>query len=284
MKSILEEFREVVRVQINHTKLLFIQRNLFLFSQKRERTMKTIDVAMIGVSAALYAIVGYLTNLGIVSPVVGVVRFWPAVIIPAIFAVLFGPWVGGTSAAIGIFISDMVHPGHGIALLALTVGVPSNFAGFYLIGLLSRRNMKWRKIAIALIIGSASITGLIGYLLLIEELALDIAALFLGVLFASVAIVIGVGLWKPEWKTYGLASVVGLLVGSAIIGFGLWTYSQFLPLPLGLGVERNAPFYASFLWFVWTFATEIPFLVIIVPPVVKICYKAFPSLAPQHAT
>ncbi len=244
--------------------------------------MKTIDVAMIGVSAALYAIVGYLTNLGIVSPVVGVVRFWPSVIIPAIFAVLFGPWVGGTGAAIGIFISDMLHPGHGIAFLSLTVGVPSNFIGFYLIGLISRKNMKWRSIVIALIIGSAALTGMTSYLFLIDELALDIVALFLGVLFACVAIVIGVGLWKPEWKNYGLASVIGLFVGSAIIGFGLWAYSQFLPLPSGLGVERNAPFYASFLWFVWTFATEIPFLVTIVPPVVKICYKAFPFLAPQH--
>jgi uncharacterized membrane protein len=243
--------------------------------------MKTVDVAMIGVSAALYAIIGYLTNLGIISPVVGVVRFWPAVIVPAIFAVLFGPWVGGISAAIGIFLSDMVHPGHGIALLSLTVGVPSNFAGFFLIGLISRRNMKWRNITIALIIGSALLTGMISYLFSIGSLALDVTTLFLGVLFACVAIVIAVGLWKPEWKSYGLASVVGLLVGSAIIGFGLWAYSQFLPLPLA-GFERNAPIYASFLWFVWTFATEIPFLVTIVPPVVKICYKAFPFLTPEH--
>jgi uncharacterized membrane protein len=244
--------------------------------------MKTIDVAMIGVSAALYAIVGYLTNLGIVSPGVGVVRFWPSVIVPAIFAVLFGPWVGGTSAAIGIFISDMVHPGHGIALLSLTVGVPSNFVGFYLIGLISRKNLNWRNIAITLSIGSLALTGMTGYLFLINQLVLDVVALFLGVLFACVAIVIGVGLWKPEWKSYGLASVVGLFVGSAIIGLGLWAYSQFLPLPLALGWERNAPFYASFFWLVWTFATEIPFLVTIVPPVVKICYKAFPFLAPQH--
>ncbi len=244
--------------------------------------MKTVHVAMTGVSAALYAIVGVLTNMGIVSPVVGVVKFWPAVIVPAIFAVLFGPWVGGASAAIGIFISDMVQPGHGIALLSLTVGVPSNFACFYLIGLLSQRNMNWRKIALALIIGSAAITGMVGYLFIIESLAVDVVALFLGVLFACVALVIGVGLWKPEWKGYGLASVVGLLVGSAIIGFALWGYSQFLPLPLTTGFERNAPFYASFLWLVWTFATEIPFLITIVPPVVKICYKAFPSLAPQH--
>jgi hypothetical protein len=121
---------------------------------------------------------------------------------------------------------------------------------------------------------------MIGYLFLINQLPLDVVAMFLGVLFACVAIVVGFGLWKPEWKNYGLASVIGLLVGSAIIGFGLWGYSQFLALPL-TGFERNAPLYASFLWLVWTFATEIPFLVIIVPPIVKICYKAFPSLAPK---
>lgn len=244
--------------------------------------MKTIDVAMIGVSAALYAIVGVLTNMGIVSPVVGVVKFWPAVIVPGIFAVLFGPWVGGTSAAIGIFVSDMIQPGHGIALLSLTVGSTSNFAGFYLIGLISRRNMKWRNLLFLLLVGSAALTGMIGYLFVIESISMDVVALFLGVLFACVAIVVGVGLWKPEWKSYGLASVVGLFVGSAIIGFGLWGYSQVLPLPLTTGFERNAPFYASFFWLVWTFATEIPFLVTIVPPVVKICYRAFPFLAPQH--
>ncbi|MEM2081948.1 MAG: hypothetical protein QW744_06745 [Candidatus Bathyarchaeia archaeon] len=240
--------------------------------------MKALHVAMTGVSAALYAVVGILTNMGIVSPAVGVVRFWPAVIVPAIFAVLFGPWVGGTSAAIGIFISDMVQPGHGIALLSLTVGVPSNFAGFYLIGYLSRSKLNMHRIALALVVGSAALTGLIGYLFMIEVLTADLAVLFLGVLFVSVALVIGVGLWKPEWKNYGLAAVVGLLVGSAIIGVGLWAYSQFLPLPL-TGFERNAPVYAIFLWLVWTFATEIPFLVTIVPPIVKVCYKAFPSLA-----
>ncbi len=237
---------------------------------------------MIGISAALYAIVGYLTNLGVVSPVVGVVRFWPSVIVPATFAVLFGPWVGGLSAAIGIFISDMVHPGHGIALLSLTVGVPSNFAGFFLIGVISRRNIEWRHVAFALTAGTAAVIGMIGYLLSIALLTIDVAALFLGVFFACCIIVIAVGLWKPEWKSYGIASVVGLLVGSAYIGFGLWMYSQFLPLPLALGWELNAPFYASFLWLIWTFATEIPFLVTIVPPILKACYRAFPSLAPQR--
>ena len=235
---------------------------------------------MISVGGALYAIVGVLTNMGIVSPVVGVVKFWPAVIVPGIFAVLFGPWVGGFSATIGIFVSDMVQPGHGIALLSLTVGCTSNFAGFYLVGLISRKKMNWRNMVILLCIGSLAVTSMIVYLFLISQLTLEVVAMFLGVLFASIVIVIGFGLWMPEWKSYGLASVVGLLVGSAIIGFGLWEYSQFLTLPL-TGFERNAPIYAAFLWFVWTFATEIPFLVTIVPPVVKICYKAFPTLAPQ---
>jgi len=244
--------------------------------------MRTLDVAMIGISAALYAIVGYLTNLGIVSPVVGVVRFWPSVIVPAAFAVLFGPWVGGTSAAIGIFISDMVHPGHGIALLSLTVGVPANFAGFFLIGLISRRNMDWRGIASVLIAGSSAVVWMVAFSLYLALLTVDIAALFLGVFFACCAIVVGVGLWKPEWKSYGVAAVVGLLVGSAYIGFGLWVYSQFLPLPLALGWERYAPFYASFLWLIWTFATEIPFLITIVPPIVRACYRAFPSLKPAE--
>lgn len=241
------------------------------------RNMKTIDVAMIGVSAALYAIVGILTNLGLVAPVVGVVKFWPAVIVPGIFAVLFGPWVGGIGAAIGIFVSDMVQPGHGVALLSLTVGSTSNFAGFYLVGLISRRNMKWRDIFVFLTIITVALTGMISYLFYVEIITLDVLLLFLGVLFASDIIVIGFGLWKPEWKNYGLASVIGLLVGSTIIGFGLWAYSQVLTLPLTI-IEGTAPFYASFLWLVWTFATEIPFLVVLVPPIAKICYRAFPFL------
>ena len=244
--------------------------------------LKTIDIAMIGISAALYAIVGVLTNMGIINPFFGVVKFWPAVFIPGIFAVLFGPWVGGLGAAIGIFVSDMVQPGHGIALLSLTVGCTSNFVGFYLIGFISRQNIKWHNVIAFLGIGSAAVTGMIGYLFLINQLSWDILAMFLGVLYACVVIVIGFGLWKPEFKNYGLASVIGLLVGSAIIGFGLWGYSQILPLPLTTGFEHNAPLYASFFWIVWTFATEIPFLVIIVPPVAKICYRAFPFLGTKN--
>jgi len=242
--------------------------------------LKTLDAAMIGVDAALYAVVGILTNLGIVAPVVGVVRFWPAVVVPGVFAVLFGPLGGGIGAAIGIFISDMVYPGHGNALLSLTVGVPSNFAGFYLIGYISRKNLNWRKTTLGLAAGCV-IAGLITYLMIGSLIPMDIALMFIGVFIGSYLLIIIVGYRLPEWRSYEVASVIGLGVGSAIIGFGLWAYSQFLVLPLSFADwARNAPFYASFIWFVWTFSTEIPFLITIVPPILKACYRAFPSLMP----
>ncbi len=239
--------------------------------------LRTFEIAMTGVCAALYAIVGYLTNLGIVSPVVGVVRFWPSVIVPAVFAILFGPWVGGIGAAIGIFFADMIYPGHGIAILSLSVGVPSNFLGFFLIGYIGKKNLKWKHVAIGLSL-SGIVAIMTAYLLAESLLSFDVAMLFLGVFFGCYAIAIAAGFLSPEWKSYEFASVVGLAVGSSWIGFGLWAYSQILPLPLALGWERNAPFYASFLWLVWTFATEIPFLAVLGPPIIKACHKAFPSL------
>ena len=244
--------------------------------------MKATEVAMMGICAALYAIIGYLSNLGIVSPVVGVVRFWPSVIVPAIFAVLFGPWVGGTGAAIGIFFADMIQPGHGIALLSLTVGVPSNFLGFFLLGYISRKNLGWKHIGIGLGFGSIIVLMIVYLLAGTPMLTPDMALLPLGVFFGCYLVAIVGGYLFPEWKSYEFASVVGLAIGSAWIGFGLLAYSQFLPLPLTSGYERNAPFYASFSWLVWTFATEIPFLVVLGPPILKACYRAFPSLKPSQ--
>ncbi|MCD6236123.1 MAG: hypothetical protein J7J94_03950, partial [Thaumarchaeota archaeon] len=99
------------------------------------RIRASLEASLIAVNAALYAAFGYLTYLGLFAPVFGTVRFWPAVIIPAVFSVLFSPRIGGVGAAVGIFISDMLI--HGNPLLSLTVGVPSNFIGFYLIGFLA---------------------------------------------------------------------------------------------------------------------------------------------------
>ena len=90
--------------------------------------LKTQDIAVIGICAALYAVVGRLTA-GVTFFGVG---FLPAVVIPAVFAVLYGPWVGGIGGAIGIFIRDMFV--HGNAALSLAAVFHRTFILFFLIG------------------------------------------------------------------------------------------------------------------------------------------------------
>jgi len=94
----------------------------------------------------------------------------------------------------------------------------------------------------------------------------------------SYIIVISVGYARPKWRSFGAASVVGAILGSAIIGVGLWAYTQFFTLPAAIGGAANLPYYAGLILFTWTFATEIPFMIILVPPIAEACYMAFPSL------
>jgi uncharacterized membrane protein len=245
--------------------------------------MKASNVAMIGVCAALYAVVGRLTDLGVT---VGGVAFWPAAVIPAIFAVLFGPWTGGIGAAIGIFIRDMLF--HGDPLLSLSAGVTANFIGFFLLGYISRKNLDWRKIAASAIIGSIIVA--IGFLLPTillpaESVAyfnfnfstLEIVALFVLTVVASSLVMIVVARFWPEWRNYGAGSVIGLSLGSVIIAIVVWAYSQVFFSPTGY---FKAPIPSLFIpiIFIWTFATEIPFILILGPPIIKACYKAYPSL------
>ncbi|ADM27337.1 conserved hypothetical protein [Ignisphaera aggregans DSM 17230] len=229
--------------------------------------MSIRDIVLIVFSASLYALMGIATYLGIFAPAVGVVRFWPAVFIPAIFSEVFGPIVGGIGAAIGIFISDMYV--HGNALLSLSVGVPANFIGFYLIGYILNRVKKDSKY---LFIASIAIQ----FIPLIMTIALYFygyldTALFI-IYTAITAIAIAVTLLALSIaRRYILprellAYSIGLMVGSLYIGIGVWLFSQFFPLPSG---ERNLPVVASLLWFLWTYYTEIPFLLILTPPIVR---------------
>lgn len=244
-----------------------------------------MNIAMTAINAALYAAVGIMTYFGIFAPPpIGVVRFWPVVIIPGIFAALFGPWVGGIGAAIGIFASDMVA--HGNPLLSITVGVTSNFIGFFVLGYIAQKKMNLKRLTPVFIIGLLTIiAGIYSITSFLPETfaftglsTTDSAILFLVAVGGSYLLIIVVTFLWPEWKSYGVASVLGLGIGSAIIGLGLWAYSQFFEW---FG-PSNAPFYFSLLWFIWTFTTEIPFLLILGPPILKACYRAFPSLAPQH--
>jgi uncharacterized membrane protein len=241
--------------------------------------MRTMEIVASAICGGLYGVIGYIIYLfaPITTPGVGIVRFWPSVVIPAVFAVLFGPLVGGIGAAIGIFMCDILV--HGDPLLSLSAGVTSNFIGFYLLGHVSRRRINWVKtvlFASILLIVEFVVSGYV----LITYFSLEATILFLGLSIASYMIMIVVGYFRPQWRSYGIGSVLGLAVGSTIIGFVVWGYSQVFYLPEAVGGGFKLEWWVAIIWLIWTFATEIPFLVILGPPILKACFQAFPSLNP----
>lgn len=245
--------------------------------------MKTLDVAMAAICAALYALIGRLTDFGITF---GGVAFWPAAVIPAVFSVLFGPWVGGTGAAIGIFIRDVLF--HGDALLSLSAGVTANFAGGFLIGYFARTSLNWKRISTSMFIGGVTIVAglLLPTVVLPTESEfftggwssyISVVVFALAVIASMVVMTVVARFW-PEWRNYTVGSIIGLGVASVIIAPVVWAYSQVFFSPQGY---FKAPLPPSLmpLIFVWTFATEIPFVLLIGPPIIKACRNAFPSLA-----
>ena len=192
----------------------------------------------------------------------GEVRFWPQVVIPAVFAVIFGPWVGGFGAALGIFVNDLVLGGN--PLLSLLAGVTSNFVAFWLIGYIA--NKKWKLKTVV------SLYGLLTVLLsIIAYVYTDI--IYVGIIVASYVffLIVSIVVRNSKWWSYEIGAVIGLLAGSAIIG---------VMVPLYLQYFTNSPdsFTAALIfgYFIWTFATEIPFLILLGPPIIWAIYKAFP--------
>jgi len=237
--------------------------------------LKTLDVAALALNAALYTVFGYIFYFifPLTTPGLGLVRFWPVVIIPAVFAVLFGPLVGGIGAAIGIFLSDMLI--HGNPILSLMAGVPSNFVAFFLLGYVARRKFDWKLLTALFGLGSLLFIW-ISY----TWLEVEIAILFTIVVVVSYIVLLLFVFLVPKWRNFEIASMIGLIVGSAIIGFTVWVFSQYFIMP-GAAEVAPLPMFASLTWLVWTFATEIPFLLILGPPILEACYKAFPSLKPE---
>ena len=242
---------------------------------KADEIRPSLEVSLTALNAALYAGFGYLTYLGLFAPVFGTVRFWPAVVIPAVFSILFSPKVGGVGAAIGIFISDIFV--HGNPLLSITVGVPSNFVAFYLIGYFVR---KWRRMSSIRLVSLILVQAIpvMGSLALYFGKILDevTASIFLAISIIIFVFTLMTSLIQRKYSKIVHASSLGLIVGSAMIGAGLWGYSQFFILPVG-GV-KNAPLIAALTWFLWTYLTEIPFLQFVLPPLVYAVAKAIPVL------
>jgi len=243
--------------------------------------MKTTDIAVIAICAALYAVIGRLTDFGVTF--IGV-AFWPAAVIPAIFAALYGPWVGGTSAAIGIFARDMLF--HGDPLLSLTAGIPPNFIMFFIIGYVTQRKLTAKQLTVGTII--AVIVVAAGAILPTLVMPAEFAAvtglstfttmvIFVSTVGASLIIVAFVSMRWPEWRSYNVGSVIGQGIGAAILSVAVWGYSQLFFSATGY---FKAPLQATLIpaIFIWTFATEIPFVLLVGPPVIKACRAAFPSL------
>ena len=234
---------------------------------------KTQDIAVIGICAALYAAVGILTaNISFFG-----VGFLPAVVIPAIFAVLYGPWVGALSGALGIFIRDMFV--HGNAGLSLVAGVPPNFLLFFLIGYIASRNISLKQALAG--VAAAAVGLLIPTMMFLPEfasftgLSTEVFLLtFVLTIMLSLAVIAAVALRWKEWRSYAVASVIGQAIGAGLLSVTVWAVSPFFLSYFG------TPFAASYILplFVWTFATEIPFILLVGPPIIKACYRAFPSL------
>lgn len=247
------------------------------------RTLPTsLQLVMTAVNAAVYAGIGALWTA--FPLLIFGVRFWPQVFVPAAFSVLFGPLVGGVGAAIGIFLADVIY-GHHDALLSFLVGVPSNFIGFFLIGWLTRKSyggiVRRLLISASLIIQPVYAVALtFGLYLLLGAASLGSPNSYLGlaglvVVFAVFALL----LLRNRWADFEVAAAIGLAVGTAIIGLGIVSYSAIFGLPVVIGLGTK-PLGSVFVYVVASsnYFAEIPFMIILTPPVIAACRAAFPSL------
>ena len=233
-----------------------------------------LQVATASLNAALYAATGALWTLFPVT-LFGV-RFWPQVFVPGAFAVLFGPWVGGVGAAVGIFIADVVY-GHHDALLSLLVGVPSNLVGFAVLGYLSRKPLKGIGRLGSIATGVAAPVIMVVYGL--YAFSGSTLSMLVGVAAVVVVLVAVPYLARSSWAEVQAASSIGLAVGSLIIGFGLVAYSSFFVMPQVLGLGSGAlPIVFAYGTTLWTYLSEIPFLLVLTPPIVKAVRATLPSL------
>ena len=231
--------------------------------------MKAITVAAFALNAALYVAAGVFFY-SVLPLSFGPVRFWPQAVIPAVFAAVFGPWVGGFGAGLGIFLNDIILGGN--PLLSLMAGVTSNFVGFWLVGYIAKRKIRWSSS----VMGYGIVTV---FLLAIAYFFTDFV--YVGLVAVSFLIFLGFALlfrryFGHEWQSFQVGSVTGLLVGSAIIGLMVPVYLQYFanssPITLGSGLA----------FFIWTFTTEIGFMLALGPPIIAVIYLAFPSFKPKE--
>ena len=242
----------------------------------------SLRLVMTAMNAAIYAGIGALWTA--FPLLIFGVRFWPQVFVPATFSVLFGPWVGGVGAAIGIFLADVIY-GHHDALLSLLVGVPSNLLGFFVVGWLTKHEfaglVRRFLVSLSLIIQPVYAVALAyGLYVLFGAGTLGSATSYMGlvgliVVFFIIALIVA----RNKWANFEVAASIGLALGTLIIGVGLVAYSAIFGLPIILGLGSK-PLAGAFVYLAAAsnYFTEIPFMVILTPPIAAACRAAFPSL------
>jgi len=171
--------------------------------------------------AALYAI-GCLLTAYIQSPW-GVGQFRPAVVIPTVFAVVFGPWPAGLGAAMGTLLADSLKHGT-LYIPSLVAAVPGNFLGFFFLGWFLKDRFSWRRFIIT------------------SSFMLVFANAVVAFLYVPTIYVLGV---LPQ--TLGAKELVLLALALTI----------------------------------WWFATMLPFVLFLTPPIVKAIAHAAPNYVPE---
>jgi hypothetical protein len=165
-----------------------------------------LRLALITISAALYA-----AAIGLTAPIAtpwGVGQFRPGVVFPSVFAIIYGPLIGGAGAAIGTFIGDVVFLtplGLTTPLLSIIAGVPGNFVGFSLLGWFMRRYRSWT----GFVVGS-------------------FIALLVGNLVAGAGVVIYLAAFSG-WSSFPLDTLIG-----ATLGFTFFWLVTMIPFEITL--------------------------------------------------
>ena len=165
---------------------------------KQPKSILTVATIM---CAALYAVGSFVTAY-IPSPW-GFGQFRPAVVIPAFFAVIFGPMPAGIGAAIGTLIADSVKHGY-LYPGSYLAAVPGNFIGFYLFGYILRKKFNW------------------GRFILTSNVALTVANLIVAFLYVFIFKTIYLGALELQVADLTFLS----------IGLTIWWFVTMLPFVL----------------------------------------------------
>ena len=163
----------------------------------------SLTVALTSICAGLYAI-GCSLTMYIPSPW-GAGQFRPAVIIPALFAVVSGPFPAGIGAALGTLIADSVKYGR-LYEGSLFAAVPGNFLGFYLFGYMVRK-FTWGRFVLA------------------SNVTLTLANFVTAALYVLVFKIFYLG--DPKYLAFSSEALV-----TYIIGLTIWWFVTMLPFVL----------------------------------------------------